>query len=71
VAHCQWKETAPVDSVWGAQEKKPEKCLYHSNRVVSHDTFNKKEVMKKGKKERKIKMLCTVSLITVLMSHSK
>jgi hypothetical protein len=27
--------------------------------------------MKKGKKERKIKMLCTVSLITVLMSHSK
>lgn len=28
MAHCRWRGTAPVDSVWGAQEKRLVKCLH-------------------------------------------
>lgn len=58
MAHCQWRETAPVDSVWGAQEKRPVKCLHPQPQlfVRTHSETRYED----RRKERQITKLCIV-----------
>lgn len=58
MAHCQWRETAPVDSVWGAQEKRPVKCLHPQPQlfVTTHSETRYED----RRKERQITKLCMV-----------
>ena len=67
MAHYQWRETAPVDLVWGAQEKRPVKSLHPQPQLF---VIQRQDTKTEGKKDRS-QSYVLFELITLSMGHSK